>query len=153
MVDGLLADLLAYMLQRSELIAVLLSRLVLECIRVHRVKTKTMLHSQGLDGGGILGYIPGYMQRYGPAAAIQGMQQSDVFHFLFQAARLSSTGKPSKAGAPCSQRPAGNGYLKVDQLLQDTFRISDTLCNELELPLMLFLQGLVMLAYLIFFYL
>src|SRR5258708_24886633 len=117
-VDRLFTHFFTHMLQRPEFIAVWLTRLVLEGIGIHGIEAQPKLGAQGLDGSRLTGDIPGNMQGDGPAAAVEGMQKTDVFYLFFQAARLAATGKTSKTRPAGRKRPTCNGLLEIHQLLQ-----------------------------------
>jgi hypothetical protein len=47
------------------------------------------------------------------------MEQANVFDLFFQAAGFAATVKTAEAGTTRSEGPAGNGYLEVDEFLND----------------------------------
>jgi hypothetical protein len=79
--NSLFSDTLVHVLQRAEFIAQRLAGLILESIRINRVKFKFMFSSKGFYSRCISGNIPGNMQRNCTTGTIERMEQTNVFNF------------------------------------------------------------------------
>src|SRR5690606_547110 len=111
------------MVQRSKLIAVLLSGLILECVGINSIKPQSIRSRKRLYLFRILGNIPGDMQGNRSAGLIQGMQQSDILNLLFQRTWFTFSRKSTKTRSSGTQGPAWDSNLKFLQFIQYLFHI------------------------------
>src|SRR5688500_4621939 len=110
------------MLQRSELVAVLLVFLVLEGIGVHSIEPDVMLRSKDLDSLRVLRYVPWYVEGDRAARSVQCVQQADVLYLFLKASRLSAAGESPETCTPGAKSPAGNSDLKVHEFTDNVIR-------------------------------
>ena len=66
------------------------------------------------------------------------MQESDVLDLLLQTAGFATAGKTAETCATSAKGPAGDGYLEIDELLQDRLCVGFVCSDEIQLSLVFF---------------
>ena len=120
--DGLASYCGARVAEGAELVAVLLSGLVLEGVRVHRIEAEAEPSGVGADGVEVPWLVPGDVQGDAWRRAGELLYEAGVFHLLEQRARLALAGEATEARAAGGEGPRRECDLERLHLRDDRLR-------------------------------
>ena len=121
--DGLASHGCVGMRQASKPIGERLIGLILESVRVHRVKMESALTREPPEIRSIFRFVPWDVQRDTRRRSDELENNSAVFQFFIDITRLAGHGKASKARSTSSDAPRRNSDTKTLRLRPEVFNI------------------------------
>src|ERR1700738_2096279 len=92
--------------ERTELVRMLLVRLILKRVRVHGVERESVLGGDFTQGSVVTRRVPWKMRRYRRRCPHQMVDGGAILQLVEQMARLARAGKEGKGGAPRADAPS-----------------------------------------------
>ena len=98
------------MRERSKLVRLGLSSLILKRVGIHTIKTQLVRRRLLAQCAVVRNLVPRDMWRNSWRGARKLVDHTAILQLFMNAARLAGTGKASKPCAPCAHTPGGNGH-------------------------------------------